>query len=438
MATSKVDFQIGPRNPTRYASFTNSSPTWGSAVARMGNAWAKSHAKRKTAEADRAMASEQARKRGEWAAAIGEGATVRDIAMRDPSIISDSAFLGFLDKTKKPKGFEDILDEAGNPIAQRGPQGRTFAHPLAPEPEGPAPETWEDVASPFGHGGFGQRSSTTGKISGYQSAPSPSTAPQRRIIKGPDNLNYYEDTKERVLPNVAAPTPSPEADAPPFKDQFQMVRQLSDDWQKSVKPMQGLLDQADRMDIGLRMAQSGDMLAGSQAILISFNKSLDPTSVVREREYARSATGQSALETLKGYADKLAQGGAGVTLSELASYKRFGEQVVKRALESRVGPERARISRLVEYAGVDPQLIFTGRFAPALSQAAPQAQPQAAPQAQPQATATPVSRRWRRRWQDRDQHEPRRPQRQASWDRHPLRHSLHSASRTMPPLSLMP
>ena len=61
-------------------------------------------------------------------------------------------------------------------------------------------------------------------------------------------------------------------------DQLKMVRQLSDDWQKTVRPIQGLLAQADRMKIGLEMAQSGDLLAGSQAILISFNKLLDPTS----------------------------------------------------------------------------------------------------------------------------------------------------------------
>lgn len=130
-----------------------------------------------------------------------------------------------------------------------------------------------------------------------------------------------------------------------------MVRQLSDDWRETVRPVQGLLDQANRMDIGYEMAQNGQMLAGSQAILISFNKMLDPTSVVRESEYARSATGQSALETMRGFVDKLKEGGAGVTLRELESYRRFGEQVVRNTLEETVGPERERISRLVAFAG---------------------------------------------------------------------------------------
>ena len=386
MAAIKPDFHIGPSTPTRYASFTNSSPTWGSAIAQLGNTWAQSHAKRKTAEADRQLKSEQAQKRASWAAAIGQGASVRDIAERDPSIIADSAFLGFLDKSKAPDRYEDVLDDQGRPIAQRGPQGRTFAHPLAPEPEGPAAETWEDVASPHGFGGAAQRSSVSGKLINYQGAPTQPKGSDRRTAKDQTGRLRYLDTGEPAFADSLfdqGGTP-PEADAPPLKDQLSMVRDLSADWQKTTRPMQGLLDSSDRMEIGLKMAQDGDMLAGSQAILISFNKLLDPTSVVRESEYARSATGQSALETMKGYADKIARGGAGVTESELQSYVRFGKQVVQKALESTVGPERKRIERLVEFSGVDPALIFSGRFAPG-GQGVPQGAPQGLPQAAPRA-----------------------------------------------------
>ena len=393
MAATKVDFHIGPNTPTRYASFTNSSPTWGSAIARMGNAWAKSHAERQTAEADRAMASEQAQKRGAWAQAIGAGATVREIAQHDPSIIGDTSFLAFLDKSK-PAPDAETFEIADNPYGRGGigqrssTSGKIIGYQGAPAPEGPAPETWETVQDPFGRGGVGQRSSTSGKITGYQGAAAQPQAPERRTAKDMHGrLRYLDDGSPAFTDSIFDQGTPPKTDAPPFKDQFQMVRQLSDDWQKTVRPMQGLLDQSDRMNIGLKMAEEGQMLAGSQAILISFNKLLDPTSVVRESEYARSVTGQSALETLKGYADRLARGGAGVTLGELRSYQRFGEEVVKRALESRVGPERERIERLVEYAGVDPQLIFTGRFAPEPPQA--QGLPQAAAPALPQAAQTP-------------------------------------------------
>ena len=195
----------------------------------------------------------------------------------------------------------------------------------------------------------------------------------------------YLDTGEAAFSDeILGGGQAPEA---PLKDRLGMVRDLSDDWQKTVRPMQGLIDQSNRMDIGFEQAERGDMLSGSQAILISFNKLLDPTSVVRESEYARSATGQSALETMRGFVQKLGEGGAGVTIRELQTYRDFGQEVVKQALQSTLRPERERIARLVKFAGVDPELIFTGRFA---SDAAPQQEAQRQPQAAPQQQPGPV------------------------------------------------
>ena len=305
------------------------SQNWGAAISKLANVWAANRAGEREAEAKAQEASELQSRRQGWGAKLGDGMTQRDLAALDPQFIEDAKYQAFLKGT-------------------------------APAPD---PETFETVQDPFGRGGAAQQSSLTGKFANYQGPLATPPAPQRRIVKGLDNLNYYEDSKERVLPNVLAPTPEPVATGPSMPDQLKMVRQLSDDWRETVKPMQTLLDQSDRMNIGFEQAQAGDMLSGSQAILISFNKLLDPTSVVRESEYARSATGQSALETLKGMADKLARGGAGVTLGELASYRRFGEQVVANTLKTTVGPERKRIERLIEFAGVDPSLVFTGRFA---------------------------------------------------------------------------
>ena len=176
MATSSVDFRIGPRTPTRYASFTNSSPTWGSSIAQMGNAWAKSHAKRKTAEADRQLKTEQAVKRAGWSKQIGEGASVRDISMRDPSIMGDASFLAFLDKTK---------------------------------PEA-APETFEIADDPYGRGGIGQRSSTTGKISGYQGPRAPEGPPATMTDAAGFHRYIGGDMHgQRVFPEVQKPADEP-------------------------------------------------------------------------------------------------------------------------------------------------------------------------------------------------------------------------------------
>ena len=242
-----VDFMIGadPRSVGRTA--PQSTPTWGTALAKLGQSWVMAHHRKKQAEA-------KAAKRAGWATQLGEGATVRQIAMRDPSIIGDTAFLGFLDKTKKAKGFEDILDDQGHPVGQRGPQGRVFSHPLAPAPEEPEPERWETVQDPYGRGGAAQRSSVSGKFTNYQGPAAPVASPQRRIIKGPDNLNYYEDTKERVLPNVAAPTPEPTT---PDQAKFEHVRALAGDWENATKPVRDLSRQRDLMQIGPRSGAEG-------------------------------------------------------------------------------------------------------------------------------------------------------------------------------------
>ncbi len=64
---------------------------------------------------------------------------------------------------------------------------------------------------------------------------------------------------------------------------------------------------------------SGSLIAVDQALINSFNKLMDPSSVVRESEYARTAQDQSIMNYLKGKmgADgKWARGGAGLTAQD--------------------------------------------------------------------------------------------------------------------------
>ena len=331
-----VTHQIGP-SPSSMEMLrqlaSRPSSNWGQAIGQLGAAFALSHAKKKSEEARVAKETATRERRQGWATQLGEGLSLRDLAAQDPGLLADTKFQQFWQGTR----------------------------------EDPAAETWEVVQNPYGRGGVGQRGSISGQITGYQGAADKPREPDRLRATDQHGRLRYLDTGEPAFSDELL-GPPPEADEPPLKDRLSMVRDLSSDWMRTTGPMQGLLDQSERMNIGFKMAQDGDMLAGSQAILISFNKLLDPTSVVRESEYARSATGQSALETLRGFVDKLSQGGAGVTLAELETYRRFGQMVVEKALESTVGPERERIGRLIEYAGVDPSLIFTGRFAPQGSQ----------------------------------------------------------------------
>lgn len=67
-------------------------------------------------------------------------------------------------------------------------------------------------------------------------------------------------------------------------------------------------------DEAIRAAQTGESSsAADQALIISFNKMLDPTSVVREGEFARSTQGQSYLQQLQAKVDQAMRGGAGLS-----------------------------------------------------------------------------------------------------------------------------
>lgn len=61
--------------------------------------------------------------------------------------------------------------------------------------------------------------------------------------------------------------------------------------------------------------------AQSQAVIIGFNKLIDPTSVVRESEYARTPEGASLVNRLEGKIQQLTQGGAGLNATELQGLK---------------------------------------------------------------------------------------------------------------------
>ena len=56
--------------------------------------------------------------------------------------------------------------------------------------------------------------------------------------------------------------------------------------------------------------------AQDQALIMNFNKTLDPISVVRESEFARTAAGQSIIDRAEGAMVKLTQGGSGLSRAE--------------------------------------------------------------------------------------------------------------------------
>lgn len=138
---------------------------------------------------------------------------------------------------------------------------------------------------------------------------------------------------------------------------FQATEKLSGDWQKIQAPTREMQRQFQLMQTGLKRFNEGDKIGGSQAVLVTFQKILDPTSVVRESEYARSGEGLSLANRLEGYIQRLKEGGAGVPPAELAAMVETGRQFLA-GLQTWNDAERARIEGTAKGYGIDPGQVF--------------------------------------------------------------------------------
>ncbi len=139
------------------------------------------------------------------------------------------------------------------------------------------------------------------------------------------------------------------------------VRQLAGDWQKATGDVQELYRANTIMDAGMEAARAGDLNAGSQAILITFQKFLDPTSVVRESEYARSSEGLAMGDRVRGFIDRLQYGGAGVPVEELEAFAKLAREINGRLtsdVDSLLAAERGRIERVADQYNIPKDQIF--------------------------------------------------------------------------------
>lgn len=148
---------------------------------------------------------------------------------------------------------------------------------------------------------------------------------------------------------------------------FQAVTNLQDDWRKAIAPVREMQRQYGLMEQGLNAYKRGDRVGGSQAVLVTFQKVLDPMSVVRESEYARSGSGLALMSRLQGMYEKYigqydpatqrwVGGGAGVPEQELAEMVKTAKTLVDNAAPWAEG-ERQRIEATARDFGLDPARI---------------------------------------------------------------------------------
>jgi hypothetical protein len=100
----------------------------------------------------------------------------------------------------------------------------------------------------------------------------------------------------------------------------------------------------------------GDRSLNTQAIITSFNKILDPSSVVRESEYDRTAEGQSLINRLQGKYDNIIKGGAGVSLATLKEAKEIADQYIKGAKKS-IDAQNQRAQSMAKEFGLNEDFV---------------------------------------------------------------------------------
>jgi len=176
-----------------------------------------------------------------------------------------------------------------------------------------------------------------------------------RLLKVKEEMGQADDRPRDNSPRPISPT----AEA-------QIINRLTTQWDRVATPVRELDRQVGIMDAGLNAARRGDVNAGSQAVIMTFNKILDSLSVVREAEFLRTAAGQSMVNRIKGAIEKLSVGGAGVPLPEL---EKFADLAREMAAEQKkfLPAMQNRIGLTADRYGVPRELIFEAAPTPGVS-----------------------------------------------------------------------
>ncbi len=155
-------------------------------------------------------------------------------------------------------------------------------------------------------------------------------------------------------------------------DKFKEERILANDFEKYAKESRTAMRNINIIKTGydeaVKMGLKGDSLnPASQAILVTFQKMLDPTSVVRESEYARSSHGESWVNRLKGLATTIRQGGANVPMKSLKNFYDMSLELEKGYNEQMLDFAK-RTQHQAETMGLDIKNILTPKAIDLLSE----------------------------------------------------------------------
>lgn len=208
----------------------------------------------------------------------------------------------------------------------------------------------------------------TGEYSGVYSALATMTKPQTPEVRSAGGYLFEyqpdDDPTTNDWKKVAEGRPPADRSTLSATSEGAMITRLQNQWDKAQGQNREMQRQFQLMKTGLDRFNAGDKNGGSQAVLVTFQKILDPVSVVRESEYARSAQGLGFLNRLEGMYQKAVAGGAGVPAADLAAMVETARQFMEGVKHSTDGV-RARSARTADRYGLPHDLIFSDVDVPA-------------------------------------------------------------------------
>lgn len=150
-------------------------------------------------------------------------------------------------------------------------------------------------------------------------------------------------------------------DLTPYQ-QFTATQSIAKDTQARTQNAREMARQANLIKQSYtNIVNGGDRSLNTQAIVTSFNKILDPTSVVRESEYDRTAAGQSLIAQLEGKVQQIATGGAGITDATIKEAADIADQYLKESQAS-VLQQNERARTMANEFGLNPDFVTTGGY----------------------------------------------------------------------------
>lgn len=139
--------------------------------------------------------------------------------------------------------------------------------------------------------------------------------------------------------------------------QFTATQSISKDTQARTENAREMARQAELIQNSYNNIVNGkDRSLNTQAMIVSFNKILDPTSVVRESEYDRTAAGQALISRLQGKVENILIGGAGVTEATLKEASDIAKQYLTGARATIVAQNQRAIKMATQF-GLNPDFV---------------------------------------------------------------------------------